>query len=352
MTSQIIFRKRHRQFRISFNQPPFISEHTTPQPAGGEETAVTPRKKKAMKRGNKGEQISNAMQESQKAKKNLKRARSEGSKWNRRLCVCVCSGNLISQTLQGRQIYIILSHFSLCSSQTQKNGGNSVTLATNSAYVQRGAADGGGRREEEERERQRWGVERLIQVHSVLLNRADGSSRSGVYSLLYAAQKFSSFQASECTFPDPSSSSFFSLLGFFPPVLLSGHVWGLFKHNLFPLASPRGALSSLSTVVFSLLPFFLPPSYLFTAGCLFAHRLFYRGYEWALSLPCSALYRSLLKMFSPTRTHTHTHNHNTHTHTHTHRHPLSLSAGCESVSGAEAPACEHNVCVTYAEIIK
>ena len=71
------------------------------------------------------------------------------------VCACMCSGNLISQTLQGRQIYIILSHFSPCSSQTQKNGGNSVTLATNSAYVQRGAADGGGRREEEERERER-----------------------------------------------------------------------------------------------------------------------------------------------------------------------------------------------------
>ena len=99
--------------------------------------------------------------QSKKAKKRRKTWKERGLKVQNGtdacVCVCVCSGNLISQTLQGRQIYIILSHFSLCSSQTQKNGGNSVTLATNSAYVQRGAADGGGRREEEERERDRDG---------------------------------------------------------------------------------------------------------------------------------------------------------------------------------------------------
>lgn len=59
MTSQIIFKKQHLQFRISFNQTEttFIThththtvEHTTPQPEGDEETAVTPWKKKAMKR--------------------------------------------------------------------------------------------------------------------------------------------------------------------------------------------------------------------------------------------------------------------------------------------------------------
>lgn len=56
--------------------------------------------------------------------------------------VCMCGENTISSILQGRQIYIILS-FSLRSSQTQKNGGNLVTLATGRAYVLRKAADGG-----------------------------------------------------------------------------------------------------------------------------------------------------------------------------------------------------------------
>lgn len=59
-------------------------------------------------------------------------------------CVCMCGENTISSILQGRQIYIILS-FSWCSSQTQKNGGNLVTLATGRAYVLRKAADGGGK---------------------------------------------------------------------------------------------------------------------------------------------------------------------------------------------------------------
>lgn len=73
--------------------------------------------------------------------------------------VCVC-GNLISQILQGRQIYIILSHFPGAPSQTQKNGGNSVTLATDGAYVQREAADGGGKAGD--------GGKKLTQVHTVL----------------------------------------------------------------------------------------------------------------------------------------------------------------------------------------
>lgn len=55
----------------------------------------------------------------------------------------MCGENTISSILQGRQIYIILS-FCSCSSQTQKNGGNLVTLATGRAYVLRKAADGGG----------------------------------------------------------------------------------------------------------------------------------------------------------------------------------------------------------------
>ena len=70
MTSQIIFEKQHQPSRNSFNQStaPFISEHTTPQPEGDEETAVTPRKKKAVKRQNKRRQIGRKGMPSKKAK--------------------------------------------------------------------------------------------------------------------------------------------------------------------------------------------------------------------------------------------------------------------------------------------
>lgn len=148
------------------------------------------------------------------------------------------------------------------------------------------------------------------------------------HSLLYTSQRFSSIQASSCTFPRSllllflllPLSSFCtpfplpSLVRLFSPPAL----WPRMKAvQTQPVSSgvPQGALSNLSTVVFSLFPFFLPRSYLFTAGCLFSFWLFYREYAWALSLPCSALYRSLLKMFSPTQT-------------------SSLSADCESVSGS------------------
>lgn len=102
--------------------------------------------------GGGGEQIRGTGMQSKKA--NAKEKKQQGkdhglNDQNGIVCVCVYSCNLISQTLEGGPIYIILFSFSLCSSQTQKNGGNSVTLATNSAYVLREAADGGGRREEE-----------------------------------------------------------------------------------------------------------------------------------------------------------------------------------------------------------
>lgn len=75
--------------------------------------------------------------------------------------------------------------------------------------------------------------------------------------------------------PDPSSS-FFSfplsappLLLLFPPwsdyllflLLLSGHVWGLFKHNLFPLVSPGSIIQPFYCCVFS--PSLLSASLLF-----------------------------------------------------------------------------------------
>lgn len=62
----------------------------------------------------------------------------------------------VQTRVEGRQIYVILSHFPPCSSQTQKNGGNSVTVATKCAYVHRQAADGEGRRDREGRRRMKW----------------------------------------------------------------------------------------------------------------------------------------------------------------------------------------------------
>lgn len=170
--------------------------------------------------------------------------------------------------------------FPLLLTNPEKNGGNSVTLATNSAYVLREAADGGGK----EKERRVWGVKKkLVQVHTVLTHILN--SLVAVPSSI-TPQKFSFIQAFSCIFP----SSFlppFPLLGQAPGFFFCGHVWGLFKPNTTCfLWRPPWALSNLSTVVLSLL---LSASYLFAAGCLFSYRLFYRGYEWALSLPCSAL---------------------------------------------------------------
>lgn len=115
-------------------------------------------------------------------------------------------------------------------------------------------------------------------VHTELSRWVIQSGRSGVYSLLYTSQKFSSIHASSCTFPRslllllflllPLSSlctpfpfpSLVRLLCFFssPPAL-----WPRMRAvQTQPVSSgvPRGALSNLSTVVFSLLPFFLPLS--------------------------------------------------------------------------------------------
>ncbi len=239
--------------------------------------------------------------------------------------MCVFSGNLISQTLQGTNLHYSFS-FSLRSSQTQKNGGNSVTLATNSAYVQREAADGGGRREKE----RKIGSEKAnmsaycTHTHTELSRWTVESGRSG----FFPSFKPNSIQASSCTFPrslllflllHPLSSLFTpwsGSLAFFHSCSLATYE-GCSNTTCF-LWHPPGTLSNLSTVVFSLLPSSLLLSYLFTAGCLFSYWLFYRGYEWALSLPCSALYRSLLNMFSPTHTHLQTH-------THTYANILSLS---------------------------
>lgn len=114
---------------------------------------MTPQGKKVMKRRNKGgrgEQIRRMEMQSKKVKREKKPRKT--LVWSFKMeskCVIVYSGNLISQTLRGETNLRYSFSFSLCSSQTQKNGDNSVTLATNSAYVQREAADGGGRREVE-----------------------------------------------------------------------------------------------------------------------------------------------------------------------------------------------------------
>lgn len=111
-------------------------------------------------------------------------------------------------------------------------------------------------------------------THTELSRWTAQSSRSGLHSLFYTSQKFSLFRPH---FSDPPYSSFFSFplstptLSFlFPPwtdslgLFLPSYTYEGCSNNLFPQASPPtpGALFSLSTVVFSLLPLFLPLSYL------------------------------------------------------------------------------------------
>lgn len=71
----------------------------------------------------------------------------------------------------------------------------------------------------------------------------------------------------------------------------------LFKHNLFPPASPWEQYPTFTPCFFFLPLLILTLLYLFTAGCLFFYWLFYKGYEWALSRPCWPLY---IEMFSHT----------------------------------------------------
>lgn len=125
LTSQIIFKKQQQQFRISFNQTALHLTLTWSIPPrslqGDEETAVTPCKKKESdeKEGIKeAEERKEGECKSKKAKKNPEK--TKGSKWNQSVCMCVC--NLISQTLQGRQIYIILSHFPSAPHKPRKMG--------------------------------------------------------------------------------------------------------------------------------------------------------------------------------------------------------------------------------------
>lgn len=116
--------------------------------------------------------------------------------------------------------------FSLCSSQTQKNGGNSVTLATNSAYVQREAADGGGRREEE---RETNTSAYCTNTYIELSRRITQPSSSGVSSLLYTSQNYSSTHISLIPplfspsflfcFPTSPFPSLVRLLAFLPHAL-------------------------------------------------------------------------------------------------------------------------------------
>lgn len=205
--------------------------------------------------------------------------------------VCMCGQNTISSILQGRQIYIIFS-FSSCSSQTQKNGGNLVTLATGRAYVLRKAADGGGRRGkgrhgDEDRESKKKTGKRVHISHitHALSWLAAQFNKSGSEFLFHAQRNDPSFPLSVHAICQTDPLYFFYLLD----------TRRLFKHNLFPQGPPQGAVSDLySLVFFPLLLLVMILLYLFTAGCLFFHWLFYKGSEWALSRPCWASNRNVL----------------------------------------------------------
>lgn len=121
----------------------------------------------------------------------------------------------------------------------------------------------GGRRA---RQRERFCTHTHIEMSRWVSNRASFPS-------LYRLKTRSlPLRASVAHFQDPSPFPLCVPVPPFPPpwwdallflLLLSDHVWGLFKHNLFPLASPGRFVQPFYCCVFLSFPSFcLPPIYL------------------------------------------------------------------------------------------
>lgn len=155
--------------------------------------------------------------------------------WHHTVRACVVKTRL-APSYRGGKIYIILS-FCSCSSQTQKNGGNLVTLATGRAYVLRKAADGGGRRG---KGRHRDGDKELKKkINRKAMAHFSHHTHTGLTGctvqqkwvlvpVLCSKKNDPSFPLSAHAICQTDLLHFFHLLD----------TRRLFKHNLFPQASP------------------------------------------------------------------------------------------------------------------